>query len=147
MSRDHGVVMSWQMAMGRAGHVASTRDLRRIGLSDVDVRMFVSYGLLVRVRVGWYVTPGVDAAVREAVRLGGRLACLSALRHRGAPVGDDGRLHIELPAHAVRRPGAGDPSAVKVHWTRRPSSGDRATVDIAAAWRVARTCVGTPPCR
>ncbi|KQP69104.1 hypothetical protein ASF40_14360 [Microbacterium sp. Leaf288] len=147
MGGDHGFVTSWQMAMARSGHVASTRDLHRIGLSDVDIRMFVSYGRLVRVRIGWYVTPGVDAAVREAVRLGGRLACFSALRLRGAPVGDDGRLHIELPAHAVRRPGAGDPSAVRVHRARRPSSGDRAAVDIAAAWRVARTCVGSAPCR
>ncbi|MDR7112785.1 MULTISPECIES: hypothetical protein [Microbacterium] len=38
-------MMSWQMAMARSGHVASTRDLHRIGLSDVDIRMFVSYGL------------------------------------------------------------------------------------------------------
>ena len=42
---DHGFVMSWQTAMARSGHVASTRDLHRIGLSDVDIRMFVSYGL------------------------------------------------------------------------------------------------------
>ena len=140
-------MMKWQVHMASAGGVATTGDLHGIGLSDVDIRMFVSYGSLVRVRVGWYVTPGAAAEVREAVRLGGRLACLSALLLGGAPVRDDGRLHIEIPAHAVRRPGAGDASAVRVHWTRRPSPGDRAAVDAASAWRVARTCVGAATCR
>lgn len=134
--------MKWQLRLAAAGGVASTRDLHRMGLSDVDIRMFASSGRrLVRVRIGWYVAPDVAPAVREAVRLGGRLACISALRHRGAPVGDDGRLHIELPAHAVLRPGGDDRSSVRVHWTRRPSSGSRAVVDIEEAWRLARVCL------
>jgi hypothetical protein len=144
MSGDHALMMKWQVRMAQAGGVATTGDLHRFGLSDVDIRMFGSYGLLARVRVGWYVTPDVDPAVREAVRLGGRLACVSALRNRGAPVHHDGRLHIELPAHAVPRPGAADRSSVRVHWTRHPSPGDRASVDVPSAWRVARTCVGAP---
>lgn len=134
--------MKWELRLSAADGVASTDDLHRMGLSDVDIRMFVSYGRLVRVRVGWYVAPGVASAVREAVRLGGRLTCISALRHRGAPVGDDGRLHIELPAHAVLRPGADDRSSVRVHWTRRRSAGTRGLVDAEEAWRLARVCLG-----
>lgn len=132
----------WQRKLAQAGGVASTVHLHAMDLTDVDIRMFAGYGLLVRARRGWYVSPDADPAVVEAVKLGGRLACISALRLRGAPVESDGRVHIEIPGNAVVRAAARDAGRVRVHWTRHPSPGDHALVATSAAWRQARACCG-----
>ncbi|HEY9314515.1 MAG TPA: type IV toxin-antitoxin system AbiEi family antitoxin domain-containing protein, partial [Williamsia sp.] len=67
-------------------------ELRQLGLDDWDVRKRVREGSLIRLRPGWYATPSADAAVVEAVRKGGALGCVSALRRHGlwVPPGYDG---------------------------------------------------------
>lgn len=134
------MTMWWERRLREGGGVATTADLHAMGLDDVEIRMFVGYGGLIRVRRGWYAGPTAHPRAVEAVRLGGRLACVSALHARGVPLVDDGRLHIELPANAVLRSAARDAFRVRVHWRRRPSRGDRGMVDVGAAWAQARAC-------
>lgn len=132
--------MLWQRRLAERGGVASVRDLHGWSLSDTDIRMFTGYGLLRRVRRGWYCTPDAPAEVVEACRWGGRLACVSALRYRGVRAPDDGRLHIELPANAVVRAGESGRDSVRLHWSRNIRFGDRAAVDTDCAVRQAIAC-------
>ncbi|BDV30249.1 type IV toxin-antitoxin system AbiEi family antitoxin domain-containing protein [Microbacterium terricola] len=137
----------WQVRMAEAGGIASAGDLHRSGLDDMDVRIRVQYGLLVRVRRGWYALPDTPESVVAACRMGGRLACVSALRLLGehsadGDRGDDRRIHVEVPANAVVRVPPDERERVRLHWARRPSPGDRAVVDAEAARRQALTCDG-----
>ena len=126
--------------MRERGGVASAADLHALGLGDIDIRLYASYGTLRRVRRGWYILPDTDETVAEACRWGGRLTCLSALALYGDDVEDDGRLHIELRRSDVLRVPAELRDRVRVHWTRRPSAGGRALVSRAAARRQALAC-------
>ncbi len=62
----------------------------------------VHRGELIRVRRGHYATRDLDVSTARAVRVGGRLSCLSELRHRGVWVLDDNRVHVHLPDNASR---------------------------------------------
>lgn len=132
--------MLWQRKLAAAGGVASATDLHEMGLSDGDIRLFAGYGILIRVRRGWYASPQADPLVVEACRFGGRLACISALSFRGASCTHDGRLHIELPSNAIVRVPETERNRVRMHWARHPSPGDRAAVGVEAAQRQALTC-------
>ncbi|GAB19853.1 hypothetical protein GOEFS_096_00300 [Gordonia effusa NBRC 100432] len=58
-------------------------------------------GSIDRLRHGWYATPNSDAAVVSAVRAGGVLSCVSALKHHGvwvAPGYDD--VHVRKSRYA-----------------------------------------------
>ena len=52
----------------------------RDGMSPRDVRRAVDEGQLLRLRHGWMATDGADPLVVEAVRAGGCLTCVSALK-------------------------------------------------------------------
>ncbi len=135
--------MMWQHKTAEQGGIASVADLHAMGLTDVDIRMFAGYGSLVRVRRGWYATPDTHPDVVEACRLGGRLACRSALELNGEAHDDDSdddRLHIEGPANSVSRLAPDERDRVRVHWARRPSSGSRGVVSAEAARRQAVAC-------
>ncbi len=122
------------------GGVITTRELARIGYGkDVLVRA-LSVKTLVRARRGWYVPKGTPDDVLEAVRAGGRLACVSALAHHGFFATRQPALHIEVPANASRLRRS-DRDLV-VHWVARPSAGDRRSVSIAAALGQATQCRG-----
>ena len=57
--------------------------LLRDGMSPRDVRRGVEEGQLLRVRHGWMATDGADPLVVEAVRAGGCLTCVAALKLHG----------------------------------------------------------------
>ncbi|WP_417562064.1 type IV toxin-antitoxin system AbiEi family antitoxin domain-containing protein [Microbacterium sp.] len=138
--------MLWVRRLDAAGGVADTADLHRLGLSDVDIRMFVGYGRIRRVRRGWYVRPDVDVRIAEACRLGGRLACISAMEVHGMrPIGEErspkaAMLHIELRANSVLRVPPEERDVVCVHWKRRASPGTRGIVSRDAALWQAVAC-------
>lgn len=58
-------------------------------------------GQLRRIRRGWYQTPEANPEAIRAIKLGGRLCCLSECKRQGlwVPPGDI-RPHIALPSHA-----------------------------------------------
>lgn len=46
--------------------------------------------------------PDAEEALQQSVRVGGRMACLTALRSLGVWVLDDGRLHVHVPESGSR---------------------------------------------
>lgn len=93
--------------------VVTRADLIARGLTDRRIRAAVVRGDLVRVRRGNYAVPGMDSAAVHAVRVGGRLACVSELRHRNIWVLDSPGLHVHVGPHATR---LRDVGSVRLHW-------------------------------
>lgn len=80
-----------------------------LGLTKRQLRLLVERGELRSPARGWYALPEADPLAMRAVALGGRLACVSALRSHGCDVpGDASVLHYAVPSHhRVRRRGPG----------------------------------------
>src|SRR3954468_20512155 len=88
--------------------VAHLQDLLAAGSSRYQVAAMMRQGRLLRPRIGWYVAPWHDPAVVRAVRVGGRLTCVSAAASYGLPVPVDPRVHVCLPSNASRLRAASD---------------------------------------
>ena len=99
-----GVARASELAHGQSGH----RALRRAH----------SRGELSRPRRGVYALPELDADIRLAAAVGGRIAGVSALRHHGLWVPPDARsvLHVEVADDVDERPAAAQGRPVLVHW-------------------------------
>jgi len=79
----------------------------------------VQEGRLWRIHRGWYAEPGTDAQLIRAMRLGGRLGCVSAARVYGAWAPPDSGLHLLMPRSASgRRLGRAENTgdSIRVHW-------------------------------
>lgn len=76
--------------------VASTQQLLRGGARARDLTEAVRSGALIRVRRGHYAPAGTAAQVLGAVRVGGRLACVSAAALHHVFVFDASVLHVHL---------------------------------------------------
>ncbi|WP_020106717.1 hypothetical protein [Nocardia sp. 348MFTsu5.1] len=63
--------------------VYSTKELHRYGMNAWQIRRETQTGSLVGLRHGWYATPTADPEVVAAVRAGGVLGCVTALRKHG----------------------------------------------------------------
>lgn len=107
-----------QQAVTRAGLVAR-------GMTRRGIRRALDEGTLVRVRRDRYLSGLSTDAVRQAVRVGGRLTCLSLLQLLGVFVLENARVHVHLVRGASRlRSGSVDdgrlqPAGVrteKLHW-------------------------------
>lgn len=92
-----------------------------------------------RLRKGWYGVLDLDPEIAEAVRLGGTLACRSALAHYGLDP-SDGRLHIAVGSG----PGPSAREGLVVHWTRTPLDQRRPAVSRDEAERQAARCIRQP---
>ncbi|MBX0299816.1 endonuclease domain-containing protein [Cryobacterium sp. 1639] len=100
-------------------------DLRRSGMSGGAITAAVRNGDIIRVRRDHYARPTLDQHTLEAVRVGGRLACVSAAAELGLFVFDDSHTHLHLDREASRlrsphtrfRPLAELPrDGVQLHW-------------------------------
>lgn len=80
--------------------VMSRAQLLAFGRDDAAIRRAVADGTLIRLRPGWFARPDADAATMEAVRRGGVLSCVSALRMHGLwiPPGH-GDVHVRYSRH------------------------------------------------
>lgn len=129
------------------GGIAKRAELLQNGVDrdELDVAAWYQWHI-VRVRRGWYASPGEDPAVMRAWRVGGRLTCVSALAHhqraQHGPV-----LHVEIPAGSSRlrdpddmRRALGPEARVVLHWAREPGPGDRRAVTAAHAAAIASVC-------
>jgi very-short-patch-repair endonuclease len=112
--------------MASLGGVAHIQDLLECGYTRHQVAAMSRQGELIRARIGWYVSPMLESDAIRAIRVGGRLGCISAARSHGLAVPIDHRLHIALDEHATRlrssRTGfrnisAGDDPGVVRHWS------------------------------
>ncbi|RXZ67117.1 hypothetical protein ESP51_05900 [Agromyces albus] len=116
------------------GGVCTAADLLAAGVSRPRIAAAVEHGEVERLRRGVFADPGVPAEVKRAVRVGGRLACVSAAGLHGLRVLNvPHELHVDVDAHATRlrhpddssrRLLPGEASAgVRLHWARGGSTG------------------------
>jgi hypothetical protein len=103
-------------------------------------------GLIWRVRRGLYASAGTPVPFMRALRVGGQLACVSALEYFGEVTEPDHRLHVLVRSNASRLRDADtgiaghSASDLVLHWTRRPIEGGPAIVDRVTARRQAAAC-------
>lgn len=106
----------------RLGGAAETRELAALGVSAGRLSSALRSGELVRIRRGWYAVPEIDPALRTAILVGGRLACVSAAAHYGWATPEQHGIHVcvaENAARMERRRAAatsGGTRAIAVHW-------------------------------
>jgi very-short-patch-repair endonuclease len=89
-------------AIRHFGGIATRAQLESLGLSGFNLTAAVRLGEIRRVRRAHYSTSTALPDAIQAVRIGGRLAGLSAARTFGLWTGFDTRLHVALPANASR---------------------------------------------
>jgi very-short-patch-repair endonuclease len=98
------------------------------GVSDSKRSALLRSGQLIRLRNGWFARPDADADRMRAVRIGGRISCVSALKQLGLLVMPDRRLHVVVRGNASRlrcpddRRHIWDPDShpdIRLHWTGR----------------------------
>jgi very-short-patch-repair endonuclease len=81
----------------------TTEELRAQGYTVERIRAEIAAGVLERVIRGWYCRPGADRGAVRAMRLGGRLSCVSALALHGGWVPPEAGTHVGFPSHASGR--------------------------------------------
>ncbi|MGA1838479.1 type IV toxin-antitoxin system AbiEi family antitoxin domain-containing protein [Herbiconiux sp. 11R-BC] len=82
------------------GGIASNDQLASRGVPATVLNSAVARGSLIRLRRGWVALPEAPADLVRAVRVGGRISCLSVLKREGLWCATDRRLHIRVPANA-----------------------------------------------
>ena len=93
---------SLQSFVRSLGGLAQTRELVAFGMSSHDLTDAVRRGLLFRARQGWYALPDARDDYMRAVRVGGRLAGVSAAASYGLATPQDFPLHVHVPRRASR---------------------------------------------
>lgn len=99
----------------------TTAELRAIGETTNSIRDSIAAGERFRIIKGWYGTPRTPPAAALAMRMGGRLGCVSALRLHGAWVPPDEGVHVVFVTSASGRRSAGRErgNAVVRHWSAK----------------------------
>lgn len=129
--------MSAKHRVSALGGIATRADLFAHGCTEDEIDLAVRYGWILSVRKGMYANRDLDATVLRALRIGGRLACVSAVAwFEGRAVSADEPLHVLVRGNASR---LGEGNAV-IHWSRRRIAGSRGVVDEEVARRQAATC-------
>lgn len=91
------------LAFSRIGEpCASRQQLLAVGCTPRALSWAVHAGRLIRVRRGWYALPTIGHDLERAVRIGGRLGCLSAAAELGLWVPHDSTTHVWLTRDASR---------------------------------------------
>lgn len=118
--------MQPQLVVRQLGGIAHRRALRDRGIRARDLAMTEEEGALRRVRRDWLALPECDPDLIAAVRVGGRLTCVSAADLRQVWVVPDGALHVAVAPTAARLHLEQAPPVV-VHWNRPVVPVDRAS--------------------
>ncbi|MCC6855603.1 MAG: hypothetical protein IT189_06015 [Microbacteriaceae bacterium] len=137
--------MTWIAAFGELGlTVASREQLFSIGATSRMLTGGVRSGVLLRVRRDHYALPSTDLHVLRAVRVGGRLGCMTALRAFGI-FGFEGQVtHIHLPRELSRARSPHDRrhhltranrAGTELHWSAllEPEAGSEVSVGVVDA--------------
>ncbi len=97
----------------------TTGELRARGETRQSIRDGIDCGSWYRVIKGWYATSASPEDAVLAMRIGGRLGCVSALELHGAWVPPASGVHVVFPTGASDRRTAGrtpGPSIIR-HWS------------------------------
>ena len=86
----------------RLGGVAETRELRARGIRPAQLSPAVACGDVIRVGRGWYAVPDTPDDLMTAVRIGGRLACVSAASYYGWATPERHGVHVCVAENAAR---------------------------------------------
>ena len=116
----------------------SAQALRAEGMTRRQMAKSVSDGRLIRVRNGRLLPTGAHADVIQAARLGGRVDCVSLLRHLGVFVLEKAPLHIQVDVGASRLPSC--PTDVVRHWRTSPAPREQLITDLEEALTQATRC-------
>ncbi|MBG6056876.1 very-short-patch-repair endonuclease [Cryobacterium sp. MP_M5] len=126
------------------GHVATTAELRRRGVSPGALRDALAGRAVTRAVRGVYVCAHADPDQRTATAAFGRISCLSALRRAGVWTGLDRSLHLQLAPHAHGDRPTTDRNGrpIRYHWAipRFPDSLERSWLvsPMEAVWQAIR---------
>ena len=129
-----------------AHHFFTITELRAAGHTIASIRREIEAGRLERVIKGWYATPKTDREAVRAMRLGGRLGCVSALRVKGAWCPPDQGMHVEFPSYASGRRLAirGLPEDGVAHWHGKEEGTGSAFPVVPIGTAVARMLLCQP---
>jgi very-short-patch-repair endonuclease len=132
--------------LARLGGIATRDQLIARGIRGGEISIAVAERRAPRIRRAHYASPNAPAAAVAAVRIGGRLGCVSAAATYGLWTNDDARVHVSLPSNAarLRTNRALVPSAEPLTSDRQLLEVDLHWVDVAvgsrepdeSAWRV-----------
>jgi len=120
------------------GGVARASELHARGHPAWELRMLSEYGRIVRVRKGWYAAPDTAPQLLRAWRIGGRLACISALVHHGLVDANETAVHVAITTGSSRlrhpddrrqRLSPGREDSIVLHWAPRVISAGEAAGD------------------
>ncbi|CAN5299424.1 hypothetical protein BH09ACT2_BH09ACT2_04230 [soil metagenome] len=84
------------------GGLAATHELLARGVAPRELTTAVMSGEVIRARQGWYVSAGTREDVVRAIRVGGRLASVSAAATYGLAVPHAFPLHVHVPKRDSR---------------------------------------------
>lgn len=106
----------------RRQQVAATHELLARGWTKYQLARAVHRGEIIRVRQGWYSAPDLPGEYQRAVRVGGRLACISGARMLGLASPHTSSLHVAVARTSSRLRSPDDArirrvSGAVVHWT------------------------------
>ncbi len=129
--------------LGGAAHVAT---LRERGVSSAAVRSAARSGRIIRIRRGWYAARDLHPDVVRAIRVGGRLGCISGCAVHGLWTPNDGlhvimrhgARHLKHPDDGARIDGTTKPRGLVLHWGA--DSDDRDLVSIGECLIQALEC-------
>ena len=128
------------MAMRELEGYATRDELLAMGCWPERIDMSLYYGKIVRVRRGHYVSRGTARLVIRALRVGGRLACVSALDFYRGRERPEQPIHV-LVTQGSSRLGVDVPGPAVIHWSRRRMEGTRVAVSEQVARSQTQHCV------
>lgn len=108
----------------QSGGIANLSALVSAGASERSVQRAAASGEILRVRRGWYALASADSDIVSAVRVGGRLACISACRKYGIWTPPDAATHVAVTAQSRNHKAPDDANRVRtpadgtvLHWS------------------------------
>jgi very-short-patch-repair endonuclease len=137
-SREDRRMISWNGILSPLGGAASLAQLTAAGATPRTLTQAVRDGRLLRPRRGMYALQSIAEPMLEALRLRGRLSCVSAAQTYGLWAGSDDRTHVHVPAQATRIP---SPAASTVrHWTHSEPHPEPGRVSLSDCLRSVVRC-------